>query len=439
MEIIRELNQAEVFFHLCHEWCNAYLTPFVRLKVKGVVDEIPFQQALNQTIKKHPLLNASIQFGDGKHLFCTGNDAALSRALFVHRKHEDQWTSVAYKAIKKKFDTRKGPLFKLLVLKSAVEEVHDIIFVAHHAIIDQKTFFIFINDLFAAYDGVDIQQLVSMPLVANKKKLRKKHYFAPSKSQNVYPNLKKATFSSIFLMLQKNVLAILTSSKNPKIRTRTFAILFDERQTKNILYACKKNNINLFGFVAAVFATCIGEYNQRSFNSAVTLNLDKNAHHLGCQVSIFDKLKWYPQTKLDIWSLAKFYYKYIKNLLRQVDPQVFIPRIPSTKLWQKYYFYFLKTKMRWSGYLQKKAVGAAMINVAFKPYTLDYKRLVVECVNCSGNPFFTKREQFYIGALVVNDKLNVTFSCTMVDDDADELKNKIIGLIQEFGVAAEQI
>lgn len=441
MKILRELSKSEVFFYQYHQWFSAYLTPFVRVRVKGELNNLKFQAALDQVTNKHPLLCACIKAMGGKYFFCQDENKAVAKAIFINKTHEEQWTTIAYKAVRKKIDVRTGPLFKIFVLKSAVEECHDIVIVTHHSVTDQKSFFIFFNDLLAVYDGEDIAQQGQIVSLSNKKShaiLKKNQISSIAKLEKFFPEpIKTTVLKLIFLKFKNAMTSIFFTKNNKKFKPVIHTFLFDDRQTEAILSSCRKHHVNLFGFVAAIFLTCIGKYSKRPFYSSVPVNLGNSSVNLGCRVSIFNKLRYFHQEKTNIWRLASYYHKFMKNLLKHFDPQVFIPRIPSNKFFNRLYFYLLKIKIYLSEFFFKDEIGVSMINVGFKSFSLHSKNLIIESINGSANSFRDRRKQFYIGAIVLNGKLNVTLSFNMDVSESSELKYNIISAFQELSLFTE--
>lgn len=440
MKIIRELTKSEIFFCQQHDFLNAYLTPFIRVKVQGEIIKDDLEKALKQVMAKYPLLAACIKKQKNKYLFCETDDPVIE-IKFINRVHEDQWMLVAYKAIKKKFDTENGPLIKLFVLKNPTGDVHDIIFVLHHAIDDQEAFFCFFNDFLAAYDGspIDYQQPEGQAkIVTRTKKIKEKHAFSVSNYEQRYPGIKSNNFfQTCKLMLQDTTSNFFNKKIFNETKHSTHTLLLDEQQTKNILLACQRNRVNLFGLIAAVFLICAGKYSNRPFYSLIPLNFAKNRMGLGCQVGIFTKLKYFPQIKTDVWQLADYYYKFMKSLFRKIDPESFFSNIPVNNLYQQIYFALKKIKIRCVEWLQKDAIGGSMINVAYKAYQIKSKRLLFVCGSGSGNSFYFRRKKFYVGAIILNDQLNLTLSVKLKNSDAEELKNNMLRLFQEVIVVSE--
>lgn len=418
MKLIRALNQSEIYFHHLHQSCKGLYQVFIKFGIQGQLDQNRLNKALQQVVAKNPVLNSRIIRVKQDYFFCK-NDSSV-QIIYLSKKHAQHWLMVATKECLKPLNSTSGPLFKLYVLISENGEPHDFLGIFHHSVIDQDSFFIFLNDLLQAYDG----NLIPTPISDEKRVI--------SAGGSVKSKIKIPDFDAYFPEVKCNFFkkvntAIRNSLRKLKDRTEKpanlFTLILPETQTTTILEHCKQKQINLFSLVTALFADCIKEHHTGMFKLKVLLGLVNDNKEMGCRVGFFNRLKSHAELKNKVWLLAAYYQQVVESIKPNIEQ--FAPKIPKQLFLQKIYFLFLKFKFFFKN-LFKLGDGLCLVTVLNKKQTVSSRELKVVSGHWSGNYLYDTRQKFYIGVLVLNGQLNITFFANLDDAQTETIKSKIL-------------
>lgn len=133
------------------EGCTPFTTVF-SLQLLGRLEERRLRLALARLQAKHPLLRCVIEDGpDSKDPRFVLQDCPSPIPLrIVERKNDDDWETEVRREWVAPFDTRRGPLVRLVWLRAS--EVSELVLVGHHCICDGKSGLTLLRECLSAYD-----------------------------------------------------------------------------------------------------------------------------------------------------------------------------------------------------------------------------------------------------------------------------------------------
>ena len=138
----RELGISEKIVWLLSEaGCNNFV---IIAKIKGLLSETVLHQSLLNLQKRHPILNVRIKLSGAKPLFVSDKTPEIPLRI-VESTNTDDWIEQANKEMNLPFDWEKGPLVRLIWLKS--EQESTILVSFHHVIGDAFSGTYFVRDL----------------------------------------------------------------------------------------------------------------------------------------------------------------------------------------------------------------------------------------------------------------------------------------------------
>lgn len=126
------------------------------VKIRGVLNEDALRNALSKVQAKHPLLGVSIQ-EDNKGLpwFVTPTTVPEIPLRIVERSSEDDWMRESEKECALPFDMQKGPLFRMVWIRSGV--VSDLMVVCHHCICDGASIVTLFREILTLADQPNLE------------------------------------------------------------------------------------------------------------------------------------------------------------------------------------------------------------------------------------------------------------------------------------------
>ena len=138
----RELGTSEKIIWLLNKaGCNNFV---MVAKINGLVSETVLCQALLVLQKKYPILNVGIELAGTIPLFVS-NETSRIPLRVVEIKSADDWIEQANSEMNLPFCSEKGPLVRLMWLKSSQENF--ILVTFHHVIADATGATYFLRDL----------------------------------------------------------------------------------------------------------------------------------------------------------------------------------------------------------------------------------------------------------------------------------------------------
>lgn len=153
MAMKRKLLFAERMLHGNGE---APFNAVIPVKIKGTLEEASLHHALKKLQKKHPLLNAFVADDiEGMPWFVVKEEQELPIPIrIIARESNDDWKTETTQEWGKVFDTRKGPLMRLIWIKGA--EYSELILVIHHCLCDGGSAMAILSEFLSLIDDGSI-------------------------------------------------------------------------------------------------------------------------------------------------------------------------------------------------------------------------------------------------------------------------------------------
>jgi len=304
----------------------------IAARVRGFVEEAPLRSALAGLQQRHPKLRCSIvTAADGHRSF-----EVRERPPPVPFEIKDcgdgplPWHEEANRLLNQELDVKKGPLMRLLVLRSRAQGICDIIVVAHHAIADGASALRIIEDLLEYYaeaeTGGTPRPVTSLPLVT----ASHAHVTASLReriaclARLARERLAKRFQGWVELPLAKQ------AARHPFMERH----LFTEQETVALLQRCREERTTPGGalFAAAVCALADVVPDPRfRFRCRFPVNIrgmldgsegPVTSRDLGCFISRFEKI-FTVQKPPPFWELARQIWREIETYVGGGGPQMF--------------------------------------------------------------------------------------------------------------------
>jgi len=123
-------------------------------RVRGSIVPANLRTALLKIQAKHPLLRArAVEEADGPYFIF--DDTPEIPVRIVERQTDDDWQSVTVAEWKVPFDTKSGPLLRIIWIRS--EEVSDLMVVAHHCICDGGAIITLLREILQVADQPEME------------------------------------------------------------------------------------------------------------------------------------------------------------------------------------------------------------------------------------------------------------------------------------------
>lgn len=149
----------------------------VAFEVKGALDPSRLRESLHHLLDRYPTLRTRFITVEGVE-YQSALDAEEQQQMwsFLELQADSERELLLLQEASRPFDMRRGPLFRLAVVKSSAT-VHTLLLVAHHSIADLKSMFIAAEELFRLYssekpDGDEQPVAFADYLLWNKERLK---------------------------------------------------------------------------------------------------------------------------------------------------------------------------------------------------------------------------------------------------------------------------
>ena len=126
-------------------------------EVEGRVSAAAWRSAINEVQKRHPNLSARIAVDAFTRPFIEHIDSLIIPLKVIEADHDFKWEQEAEKELAIRFDTEKGPLFRVVVVQKPEDTV--LILVANHTLADGSSLMYLFRDLLDAVTGQTIKVL----------------------------------------------------------------------------------------------------------------------------------------------------------------------------------------------------------------------------------------------------------------------------------------
>lgn len=127
----------------------------IALKIKGKLDGVKMEQALNDIVKRHETLRTSFVLKSEKLKQKINNYSPIT---LTHKKITDEKKLVREKAsFVREFDLLKQPLYRAELITEN-DATHYFLFDIHHILFEFHSMSLFLNELFSLYNGAEIPE-----------------------------------------------------------------------------------------------------------------------------------------------------------------------------------------------------------------------------------------------------------------------------------------
>lgn len=245
-------------------------TPFnavIPIKLKGNFNAEDLHHALKKLQDKHPLLNAFVK-DDEKSMpwFVVSEKIELPIPIrIVTRTTEDDWKTESMKEWATVFDTRSGPLMRLVWIKGG--EFSEFIMVIHHCLCDGGSAMAILAELLLLIDdgSVDIgkedpilriEDIIPVSILNSKKKIIKAKLIGG--------------VANLFLWL------VPVSKKKLIERKRDYMIhwKFEKELSDKLIRKCKSEGVTVNTALCVAVLNAFKEVRQEDFHNKISLPVD---------------------------------------------------------------------------------------------------------------------------------------------------------------------
>lgn len=430
---VRKLGHRETLCKLAHEHCGGtgLITFYCRLN--GLLDVNILTDALSLVVKNCPVLNLTFNTDDTQHFHQLniepGQPLKKLPISVLKNKSETDWQEIFEQENNKPLAFSDDYLWRILLLNNltSLANKHDIIASFHHAIFDSRSFLVFIEKWFLAYESIQskrdgIQKGIMIDCLES------------SIEQKVSRNR--------YMLKQLRYITKSWPIKKPKLKYEFNAHL-SQRRSKNIfadiqnvqglVQNCREQSVTLGALLAAVLLKSVVN-NIQALNrftrcglKLVTaidfrnkLTVDEAKELMGMYVS--SAYSFHSIAKgSDIWSIAK-------NYARELEPAIERCIIPEEFFPNRLLKNFTKRAVASTGHFTSGISLSNIGRVNFSKSNFHISDLRF-CSNRQIGDFLVN-----INALSLNGKLRLT--CTFVEPLLDEkialdIVSELVGALEK--------
>lgn len=215
----------------------------VAIKIKGSIEVENLQAALLKVQARHPLLNVNVWEDEtGIPYFVTNENIERIPVRISNRYTNDDWEKQTTAECLTPFDAKKGPLMRVVYLKSAVAS--DLIMVCHHCICDGRAVLNLLDETLRllAEPQIDIGTYSAFSSLYD---------FVPDRVIKDKKNL-----LMVFLVKQlSRLMLLIVSSKKEINRVKPYLLHWriNEEESAAILNKCSKEGVSLHAVLSVIF------------------------------------------------------------------------------------------------------------------------------------------------------------------------------------------
>ena len=248
----------------------------VAVKIKGSIDVGNLQHALSKVQARHPLLNVNVrEDSTGIPYFITNENIGQIPVRTANRYTNEDWEKQTSVECLTPFDTKNGPLMRVVCLKSA--EASNLIMVCHHCICDGRAILNLLDETLRllAEPQIDIGTYHSFSSLYD---------FIPDQVKKSRKNL---LMVSLVKKLSGLILLAAASKKEIK-RVKPYLLHWriNKEESAAILSKCRKEGVSLHAVLSVIFL--------KAYDTIGTI---KSYKKLYCAV---DMRKFVPEIKNDM-------------------------------------------------------------------------------------------------------------------------------------------
>lgn len=433
--VIRKLNNREAYCYFIYQMVNGALTTFIRQSIQGEINEDILRQSLKYVQLKHPLLRACIKKNkDGLFFYSINEDNTIPLTI-LKKTYPDQWKEVGRKEIYKKFDLENGPLVRVLLLKDEGRNLHDLIVIYQHCILDGITNIIFLEDTLSFYSKIksdaltqeDVQETIVLDSKLNLD-IENLNYPGTPKEK---PSLKKLISHSKNIVISlKDVFVTLSIGKRLHFTLDRDASL-GKTLTNKLRNACKDHGVSFSGILWAVVFSCLKEeLPHKKYSLRIPVNL-RNYYVPKISNEIMGSYNGFYETTIateklpdDIWAMAKYINQHITahalhNALKQSSPKSYFMIVLS--------IYLIKIKIILNSIFNRTTLGPVLLSHAGK-FNFQNKDFVLKAYHWGGNfpvsAYF--RKSIIFTSKIANEELHFSLSSNVSSECSAVIMQKIM-------------
>ena len=122
----------------------------------GHIDLKKLKLAFKKTIEESVILNSHLYIDDKENIFWESNNSKAEKKLSYF-----QDLSKKCSFIKEPFDLFTGPLYRFALFKIDIQ-IHDVVIILHHTIIDAKSINMLINRISSYYNEIPVRKFPTL-------------------------------------------------------------------------------------------------------------------------------------------------------------------------------------------------------------------------------------------------------------------------------------
>ncbi len=300
------------------------------IRVNGYVHKDKFIKSVNKIVNTFPIIKSKIVLDKkNKPWFIEMEDENL--VSIIDMKSDDTFVQVVDDERKKPFFLHEGPLAKFILIHS--NSYSDILFLAHHAIIDgfgaNKVMNLLLK--YIAYDEFDygkIQDKEYLPSIKNLK------HFRPKLSPLLITKRIIDFYVSTFIICRWHLTKLHISEEDFVYSQRTFLSnyhqiwthdILTENETYDIYKICREKNVTVNSTMMVAFLACRKEIDDENENNRQRICVDLRRHlnkeaqnSLGTFASAIDT-KYKYDSSIPFWNNVQKYNHIFKQKMNNYE------------------------------------------------------------------------------------------------------------------------
>ena len=263
MAMRRKLLFAERMLHGNGE---APFNAVIPVKIKGVFEAENIHHALKKLQEKHPLLNAFVEdVEQGMPWFVVKEEESRPIPVRItERMTEEDWEIQTRFEWASVFDTRKGPLMRMVWIKGA--EASELILVIHHCLCDGGSAMAILSELLLLLDDGSIDIGLEQPILGVNDII----------PEEVLINRKKRVKARLIGGLAAFVLWLVPVKKKLVVRKRDYMLHWklDKAQSDQLMLKCKAEGITVNTLLCAAVLAAFKAVRKEHFHNKISCPVD---------------------------------------------------------------------------------------------------------------------------------------------------------------------
>jgi|688.fasta_scaffold00506_23 NRPS condensation-like uncharacterized protein len=319
----RELGISErIVWLLSEAGCNNFV---IVSKINGFISETVLHQALLLLQKKHPILNVKIELGGTVPLFVSNSTPNIPLRV-INLISTDDWIEQANSEMNLPFCCEKGPLVRLVWLKSSQENF--ILVTFHHVIGDAIAGTYFLRDLLQISNDLMTEGTVKSQIPLPER---------PPSEELIPTNLQgiKGAFNALGGGLRQGLIFTKQPKKIPpdqdvppkEVQTRVIHRRLSPQITQLMVERSRKERTSVHGLICAIILKAIARKLQSKNHESVNLGCFSAVNlrnlltpNIGEEIGLYSSgISTFHQVCIDtpVWDLAREVKTNLSRLLEK--------------------------------------------------------------------------------------------------------------------------